>query len=272
MFPSTEVTWSKGTAPAQGGQSWPGAGEVTAPPLMPDKYGPSPCPEKVLSNLCERNKNHKQANRSERGEKGRWGKARITPFLTVAWMYLRVHLIAAFPPPCLYPPTPSPDNLCGNWSELREILWEWTEYKEAHGAKCKSLGRGTRHRDTIRQMSWGRSAAGGDFQAEHIQPSIQTFPELWLSILFWEKLGIFKLEVLTKQWRWGLQKKSMSQRWQGGDMHDPHRWGYSWGPWTRHQWGGGNHLLVKLQNQHLENFGFLQGLLWENLFSVTQLP
>lgn len=121
-------------------------------------------------------------------------------------MYLRVHLIAAFPPPCLYPPTPSPGNLCGNWSEVRERLWEWAEYKEGYGVKHKNLGRGTGYRDTIRQMCWSRSTAEGDFQVEHIQPSSQTFPALWPGTLYWEKLRIFNLEVLTKQWRWGCRK------------------------------------------------------------------
>lgn len=172
-------------------------------------------------------------------------------------MYLRVHLIAAFPPPCLYPPTPSPGNLCGNWSEVREMLWERAEYKEGCGVKHKNLGRGTGCRDTIRQMSWSRSTAEGDFQVEHIQPSIQTFPALWPGTLYWEKLRIFNLEVLTKQWRWGLQKKSVPQRWQGDDVCDPRCWGYNWGAWTWHLQGGGNRLLAELQNQHLENFGFL---------------
>lgn len=38
-------------------------------------------------------------------------------------------------------------QLPGNWSEAKEMPREWTEYKEACGAKCKSLGRGTRCRD-----------------------------------------------------------------------------------------------------------------------------
>lgn len=40
-------------------------------------------------------------------------------------MYLGVHLIAGFLlPPCVYPLTPSPDNLSGIWSEVGEMLWE----------------------------------------------------------------------------------------------------------------------------------------------------
>lgn len=64
------------------------------------------------------------------GRRGREvGKARKTPFLTVSSMYLGVHLTADFLfPPSPYPPTPSPDNWSGNWSEGMEMLWQGTGF------------------------------------------------------------------------------------------------------------------------------------------------
>jgi len=56
------------------------------------------------------------------------------------------------------------------------------------------------------------------------------------------------LEVMTKQWWEGPQKTSVSQS--GKEVvWDPR------GTWRPQ--GGGNRMLIELQNQHLESFGFL---------------